>query len=268
MVVLTAIRTTLRVLPPRLRERLAVRLFMTPRSHTEPPREVALRKEGDRADFDGYTAVRFGPPDAPAILLMHGWEGRGLQMGAYIAPLVAAGNQVIAIDGPGHGHTKGGTPGLPTFSICLERALSAFSPVAIVAHSMGAGAALVAASRSGFQGRVLCLAGPPETHDVFTRARAFMRLPESGRERFYTYLRQTFAGIPLDDVMGIEACASRMKAEIHAVLAHDDDEFPFTESERIIEAGGGTVEVMSDVTHRSVMWDPTAVARGVTWLLR
>jgi len=43
----------------------------------------------------------------PAVLLMHGWNGRGMQLCAYIDPLLKAGYKVIAFDAPGHGQSGG-----------------------------------------------------------------------------------------------------------------------------------------------------------------
>jgi len=43
----------------------------------------------------------------PAVLLMHGWNGRGMQLCAFIDPLIKAGYKVIAFDAPGHGQTRG-----------------------------------------------------------------------------------------------------------------------------------------------------------------
>jgi len=43
----------------------------------------------------------------PAVLLVHGWNGRGMQLGNFIDPLMKAGYRVITFDAPGHGQTRG-----------------------------------------------------------------------------------------------------------------------------------------------------------------
>ncbi len=264
---LTTIRMTLRILPPPLRERWAVRLFMTRRDHGEPAREALWREQGEETRVAGHAAVGFGPAGAPVAFLMHGWEGRGLQMAAYIEPLVEAGYHVLALDGPGHGKNGKGLGALPTFSAFLEEAILERSPALIVGHSLGSAAAIVAASRTDCKARILCLGGPPETHPIFTRARKFMGLPESGRQRFYKYLMRYFDGVRIDDVMDIEACARSWSGDIHAVLAADDDDIPAEESRRIVAAAGGDVTVLATANHRSVMWVPEAVEAGLGFLL-
>lgn len=263
---LTTIRMALRILPPPLRERWAVKLFMTRRDHGEPAREGLVRERGAATTIAGHAAVAFGPADGPVTLLMHGWEGRGLQLAAYIEPLVATGHRVVALDGPGHGKNGKGLGALPTFSAFLEDAIKEVNPVAIIGHSLGSAAAIVAASRTSSRARILCLGGPPETHPIFTRARRYMGLPESGRQRFYAHLMKAFKGYRVDDLMDIEACARAWGGAMHAVLAAEDEEIPVHESRRIVAAAGGTVTVLSSVNHRSVMWVPEAVEAGLRFL--
>lgn len=82
--------------------------------------------------------------DGPAVYLVHGWSGRGAQLGAFVEPLVALGHRVVLFDAPSHGSSDPGPSG-PKSTDALEfgRALDAvaarFGPAsAIIAHSMGA----------------------------------------------------------------------------------------------------------------------------------
>lgn len=258
---LSAIRQTLRLLPAPLRERLAVRLFLTVQRHKEPPREEEWRSRGSEMTIAGLEAVVYGAPDRPAAVLIHGWAGRGLQLCAYIDPLVAAGHRVIALDGPAHGRSDG-RPGLPTWTAAMERVIADVDPALIVGHSFGGAASIVAAKRANFQGQVLCLGGPPETMRIFERARDFMGLPPSGMPRFLDLLRTRYAGLRFDDVLDIEAAAREWNGLLHAVLADGDDDIPVEESRTIVEAAGGDVTIVH-ATHRSVMWEPDAVKAGL-----
>ncbi len=263
---LTAIRLALRILPPPLRERWAARLFMARTEHAEPARETSWREQGIEVKVAGRAAVAFGPTDGPPAFLMHGWGGRGLQLAAYIEPLTHAGHRVYALDGPGHGKNGKGIGALPTFTAFLEEAIHELRPAVIVAHSLGSAAAIVAASRTDSQARILCLGGPPETLPIFTRARAFMGLPESGRPRFMRYLMGYFQGFRIDDLMDVEACARHWSGDLHAVLATQDEDVPPEESERIVAAAGGHVTRIDEADHRSVMWVPEAVGAGLAFL--
>src|SRR5213082_3427517 len=94
-----------RVLPS-LAGRLAASLFARPRRHRRPDRERALIARGAPLPLpQGLSATQWGA--GPAVLLVHGWEGRGAQLGALVDPLVEAGYRVIALDGPAHGDSAG-----------------------------------------------------------------------------------------------------------------------------------------------------------------
>ncbi len=263
---LRMVRLALRVLPAPLREHLAVWLFFRQPDHAEPEREQAWRARGTEMEVAGCAAVAFGPADGPAAILMHGWAGRGLQLSAFIEPLTNAGFRVVAVDGPGHGRNEGGLPGLPTMAACLEQAIVELDAKVIAAHSVGAAAAIIAASRNGYQGRLLCLGGPPETYNIFTRARGYMGLPESGRTRFMEYLRRRVQGVRFDDVMDIQAAAGSLGHRLMAILAEDDDSVPVEESRAIVEGAGGEVLVLKGPSHRNIMWAPDAVVSGVRFL--
>nr|MBA3542137.1 hypothetical protein [Deltaproteobacteria bacterium] len=97
---------------------LAERLFTSPRRHPRPDREkailatarpftvdVALRSPRWRGHHIDVAAWRWG--HGPTVLLVHGWEGRGSQLGSFVEPLVAAGLSVVAFDAPAHGDSAG-----------------------------------------------------------------------------------------------------------------------------------------------------------------
>src|SRR5688500_18484390 len=83
---------------------LAVRKFARPRRWPEPEGESALAQKGMLVEFRcGLVAHKFG--SGKPIILVHGWAGRGLQLGALVEPLAKAGHSVIALDGPAHGRS-------------------------------------------------------------------------------------------------------------------------------------------------------------------
>src|SRR5258706_3425003 len=140
---------------------LAERLFITPRRHARPQRErdvlatarelaidVTLRAPRWHGARRTLAAWRWG--FGPAVLLVHGWEGRGSQLGAFVAPLVDAGMSVIAFDAPGHGDSPDHQLYLTDLADSIADVAAAVGPLhAIVAHSFGAAAVLLAHARSG-----------------------------------------------------------------------------------------------------------------------
>ena len=138
---------------------LAERLFTTPRRHTRPDREravlasarplsidVTLRAPRWHGSMLRLAAWQWG--HGPTVLLVHGWEGRGSQLGSFVEPLVAAGMSVVAFDAPGHGDSPDHRLYLTDLADCVADVAAALGPVhAIVAHSFGAAAVLLAHRR-------------------------------------------------------------------------------------------------------------------------
>jgi pimeloyl-ACP methyl ester carboxylesterase len=118
----------------------AARLFSTPPrfDHTERERELLSTgmRYGVATAHGEIAAWRFGRSDRPAVVLVHGWGGRGAQLGAFVPTLLDAGYHVILFDHIGHGFSEGDTATLVHFLHGLE---------AVVAHAEGRGSKVAAA---------------------------------------------------------------------------------------------------------------------------
>src|SRR5215208_5699212 len=121
-------------LSPALAGWFAAKLFAWPRRHPRPARERELIARGARLNLPGgLYATAWGA--GPTVLLVHGWEGRGAQLGAFVDPLVAAGYRVVALDGPAHGDSPGRTTTGPEFARALIATRDVVGPLAAVVRS-------------------------------------------------------------------------------------------------------------------------------------
>ena len=252
---------------------LLVRTFLTPVHRPTPPRELAwlggARTRRVRFDEDRSLAVyEWGPTDAPGVLLVHGWSGRGSQLGAFVAPLLERGRRVIAFDAPGHGRSDGGLTGLPELVTAVERVLEAHEGItAAIAHSMGAGATTVAMSRGHALERVAYLA-PPENAEGYLRRVAFALGVDAeatlrARERIEAYF-----GVPFAALRG-STHAPAMRAAL--AIFHDpvDEDVPIAEAERIAAAWPrAELHRVQGVGHTRIARDPHVVERAVEFILR
>jgi len=97
----------------------------------------------------------------PVIILVHGWSGRGLQLAAFAAPLVAAGFRVIAFDAPGHGRSPGNRTNIFNFQQVLSDIAIKFGPVhGIVAHSFGVLVSALAIKKQLALNKLVCIRSP------------------------------------------------------------------------------------------------------------
>jgi len=147
----------------------AARRFATPPRFPHTARELELLATGTRFDVPAgavsLAAWRFGRADRPAVLLSHGWGGRGAQLRSFVAPLRDAGYQVVLFDHVGHGHSGGDASTLVHFADGIDavaRHVEAGGTqlAGIVGHSLGAAAAGAWLNANGRAMRTVLIAAP------------------------------------------------------------------------------------------------------------
>ena len=158
--------------------KLAQVLWSLPRRSERPGRENAWLKAGTERQIPSgmghLQAWEWG--EGPTILLVHGWDGRGSQLGAFIQPLVDSGHRVVTFDSRGHGDSFGNRASLVSFADAITALVRHFGPLAgIVAHSFGAAATLYAL-RSGLNVPRLVFVGPVNATHGADRFAKFLQI--------------------------------------------------------------------------------------------
>src|SRR5688572_7784831 len=179
----------LSALAPALAARRAERLFLTPPHARRPAAELALlataRARPMRVGARRIEVWTWG--SGPSVLLVHGWGGRGTQLGTFVEPLVARGFSVVAFDAPGHGAADGGEVTIPEIVAAVREVGDAVGPLAgVVAHSMGGPAAALALADGLPVGAVVFVAPPADLVAPaarFTEALGFSREVGEGMRR-------------------------------------------------------------------------------------
>jgi len=74
----------------------------------------------------------------PSVLLVHGWASTHADMDAFVAPLLARGYRVVALDLPAHGASAGATATMSEVAAAIADIGNRFDPLAgLIAHSFG-----------------------------------------------------------------------------------------------------------------------------------
>jgi pimeloyl-ACP methyl ester carboxylesterase len=218
---------------PHLARRQAERLF------TAPPRyagrklqSVDARRETVVSGDHSLAVWQAGPPAAPAILLVHGWGGRGVQMGSFVAPLVASGYRVVWFDQPGHGESERGPVALPDFVRALQAVTATHGPFeAAIGHSLGA-AALGVAMRRGLQfARVVFLSPPASISEHAHNFARMLGITPPIRDAMRHHLEHRY-GVRFAEIDRIDELA---RLQLPALFVHDggDTEVPFEHTLRL-----------------------------------
>lgn len=118
--------------------------------------------------------------EGPLVILAHGWGGRGLQLSSFIAPLLKRGFRVLAFDHKGHGESATHWSSFLEFILGTQTVLQSTDKVhAIVAHSMGASAALKSLEKMDQKVKLVAIAPMEEVGSVIEGLKRKHSVPHS-----------------------------------------------------------------------------------------
>ncbi|WP_411035746.1 alpha/beta hydrolase [Shinella sp. BYT-45] len=273
---------------PRAAGRAAFRLFATTpgrRPRTAKEKELFARSEGwmrqaQRVElsFAGGRAVahRFAARPCEAftgrVLVVHGWGSRAAYLTALTERLVAAGHEVVALDLPGHGASRGRTLTLPMAVKAIDAAWRRFGGFDyFCGHSFG-GAALACAA-SGLvpsvpahrPRRLVTIGSPSEMTWLFKDLGRVLKLAPEAQAALESHVER-IAGAPLSAFDAANG-AGRLDTPMLVVHAEDDKEVPALHARRYAAAGPNvTLEWANGFGHRRIVSAEPVIDRIVDFL--
>ncbi|MEA1902918.1 MAG: alpha/beta fold hydrolase [Actinomycetota bacterium] len=169
--------------------RVLKRAFAPPqRDSRQTPADLGLPEEdvwlagGNRTRLHGW----FIPVDqkAPAVIVLHGWGGNASLMLPLAPHLHRAGFHTLFLDARNHGLSEhDGFTSMPRFAEDLEvaadwtRAHPAVTSAGVIGHSVGAGAAILSASRGDRLDAVVSVSAPAHPGDMMREQMASIPRP-------------------------------------------------------------------------------------------
>jgi dipeptidyl aminopeptidase/acylaminoacyl peptidase len=184
-------------------------------------------------------------PQAPALVVMHGWGGNAGMMLPLAPPLHRAGYSLLLLDARCHGRSDDDSfASLPRFAEDIEAALDwlAARPevdparLGIVGHSVGAGAALLAASRRPALRAVVSLAAFAHPQVMMKRWLAGKRIPYRPLGAYILAYVQRVIGHRFDAIAPVNTIV-RVACPVLLVHGLEDDTVPLADAEAILAAG-------------------------------
>ncbi|MDX6259853.1 MAG: hypothetical protein QOH84_1541 [Kribbellaceae bacterium] len=213
--------------------------------------------------------------DGPTVYLVHGWGGWGLQLAAFIPPLLDAGFRVVAFDAPSHGESEAGRDGaqrstLPELADAFEAVVAAYGPAyGVIAHSLGA-AAVTLALRDGFGARrIVFLATATDFREGLVQYEAHLGFGPRIRAGFLRRFSRRFGPMESYAVpLIVDALAE--ERELPALLVIHD------RSDRETSADGSIalvnvwpdakLQLTDGLGHNRVLRDPAVVGAATSFL--
>ena len=255
---------------PRLAAAGAARLFLRTRRYPLTEREKGYLEGARRsviASDQGPLAVwEWGVEGKPAVALLHGWEGRCSQLGAFAAPLVEAGFRVVGVDAVGHGESPGRDSSLVAIAAALRALANHHGPFAgVVAHSAGTVGAIYALANGVRMDRLVCVA-PGVDLDGYARdfSRLFGLSPEASRRMRRRI--ESRIGVSWDDLDPRRAAADR---RVPLLVVHDraDREAPIAGGEALVRAWPGSrLMVTEGLGHRRILVNEQVLTAATSFL--
>jgi pimeloyl-ACP methyl ester carboxylesterase len=254
---------------PLLGARLLERVFLSPQRHPAPERERAWLETGVRMSFESggrrLGAWRWGK-SGPAVLLVHGWEGRGAQLGAFIDPLLSKGFQVRAFDGPGHGISDGKRSSLVEMATAVKDAARALGPFhGAVAHSAGAAATTLAVRDGAAIERLVYVAPPADLGEYLPRVAEALGLSEKSLALARRRIAKRF-GFRWEEIAHLHV-ARATSAPLLVIHDSEDREIGVENGIRLASVWRGSrLEITAGLGHRRILRDESVVSRAVAFL--
>ena len=201
------------------------------------------------------------------MLLVHGWGGRGVQMGSFVAPLLASGYRVVWFDQPGHGESGRGPVALPDFVRALQALAATHGPFeAAIGHSLGAAALGLPCGVACSSERVVFVSPPASISEHAHKFARLLGITPAIREAMRHRLERRY-GVRFAEIDRIDELA---QLRLPALFVHDsgDAEVPFEHTLRLSARMPGARLIKTyGLGHYRLLRDP-GVVRAIVDFVR
>jgi len=247
---------------PETAQRLAFDWFGKPRRHAQEPfiagHRFSIPEGGPELAVWDWGSGR-------TVLLVHGWNGNAAQLSGFVPLLVRSGYYVAAPDLPAHGASAGGRSNVRAMADALLRVGRRVGPVhAVIAHSLGAAAAVIAMAEGLGAERAVLIAPPvdlPRYATLFGRALGLSARSTAG---LLAHVDRALGGRERFDLLRLARAQTASALVLHDP---DDREVPFSDGQAIASAWpGGTLEAVRGAGHTRALRDPMVISRAAGFL--
>ncbi len=213
----------------------ANKLFTFPRKYKLKDWENSIRATADKCEklpFNGIDLSIYEWGSGPIILLVHGWEGRSMQLAEVISPLTALGYKVVAVDFPAHGDSGGEATNIVDFKDVILRLVGVFGEIdTVIAHSYGAVATAYALDCGMEVNKLVLFCPPPSPKQVTIRYARYLKIDEEVITKMLDK-QQQIQGVSWDK-LSLYTTAKRVDCPVLLLYDNNDDEVAMADAEKI-----------------------------------
>lgn len=215
---------------------------------------------------EGLKLARWTLGDGPRVVLVHGWNSRGAHLLGFAQALVDAGFSATLFDLPGLGDSNGRAASVVHAGRALRALVADIGAVhAVIGHSMGSAAALVAFAHGVQVGRSVHLAGPSSLTPMVRGLAKAHGLGPADAAALAGWV-EGFIGTRMAHV-DLERLQHGLRHP--ALIVHDPEDrtVPFAASAALHAAWAGSrLEPVHGPGHRRLLSDAGVIARSVAFI--
>lgn len=202
------------------------------------------------------------------VMLVHGWEGQAGNFADMILALQKAGYDVVAFDGPSHGHSSKGPTSPLDFSRLTVELLDRFQPKHVISHSFGGVAASFALSQRPEMPieSYLMLTTPDRLSERIDEIAHQVGVSRRVRDALAAKM-QASLDVPLETV-NVSSFVQQMRVG-RGLILHDrnDRVIPLQISQRVQRHwANASLEVVEGTGHFRILRDDAVIARMLRFL--
>lgn len=260
-------------LSPTIAGRFAYKLWLTPTRFKIPAREQIVldkaRLTHHQIDKKNIVSFSWGDdnPRTPLVLLVHGWSGRGTQLGSFVQPLLDAGYRVLSFDAPAHGKSSGKQTNLYEIADTILALQKHYGDIdAAITHSFG-GPCIATAIQRGFKtNRIVSISPPATAKGLIKNFSRTLHVPKKAEEIMIHQIERTFGKNIWEDVAMVNSIKG---VPIPSLLIHDtnDTDIPWQEGEAVARAWNDAKFIKtSGLGHRRILRDDFVIETTVGYI--
>jgi len=206
--------------------------------------------------------------DAPLVMLVHGWTGRGSQMGAFAEPLLKAGFRVLAFDNHAHDRTPGNSTHIFIQSAVQRAIAEKFGPIyAVVAHSFGGMVTPYSLSQGMQAQKVVCISPPSHFDFLLARFTTSLHLPKGIQNYMVNRFKKEYGDDLVERVSSTNT--SKDLGHIPALIIHDEDDEDvlISEAEQLHQAWPNSImQTTKGLKHRRILYNAQVIENTINFL--
>jgi len=255
---------------PGYTRRLANNLFFSPIRPRLTDSQKQLLAEGDAFELRLHNKTihcwQWG--QGPAVLLVHGWNGRGIQLYRFIDPLVKSGYSVITFDAPAHGVSDGTTTNYFEFTDVIRsfvRPGNEYHVTAVIGHSMGAGAIVNSLSKERISMPAVLLAPALKLKEVVYNTFDLYGIPKNLYRHMIANLERTYGySLKRDNPVRL---IPDVTAPIFIVHDRNDSMIPYMDSRSVAEKNAAVrLHTTVGLGHKRILLDEMVLRKALKYL--